>query len=181
MRRRTRPGNDIPPTSQLQPAGGQQDNYDWSRFGRHRLRAPDAVIVALPVPVADARQHVWVATLWPDNRAAGGWARFRWEVDQGTQRGWRLPLQLAAGDVLEFGADTADRPVRWYGIMDSYEVDRWATVQGPYPHPAAAWDDAQKLLALERFLPPLEAETVTPPKPCHRSHEARPRRRHRRP
>ena len=70
-------------------------------------------------------------------------------------------MQLAAGDVIEFGADTPTRPVRWFGIMDSYERDRWATFQGPYPTPADAWYDAQRLLALERFLPALPTD---PPK-----------------
>ena len=62
------------------------------------------------------------------------------------------------GDVIEFGADTPARPVRWFGIMDSYELDRWATIQGPYPTPTDAWHDAERLLALERFLPPLPTE-----------------------
>jgi hypothetical protein len=179
MRRRNRPANHPHQPPPPPPAAtGQQPVYDWTRFGRHRLRAPDAVIVDLPVPITAARQ-VWVATVFPDSRVAGGWARLAWEIDQDTQRGWRLPMQLAAGDVLEFGADTPTQPVRWYGIMDSYEVDRWATVQGPYPHPAAAWDDAQRLLALERFLPPLEAEPATEREPCHRSHRDRAKRRRR--
>lgn len=80
-----------------EPAG-----YDWAHYGRHRLRAPDAVIVELPVPV-EASSQVWVATIWPDDRIPGGWARALWEP---TGRGWRLPLQVAAGDVIEFGADT---------------------------------------------------------------------------
>ncbi len=143
--------------------------YDWSRRGRHRLRAPDAVIVELPVPV-DATARVWVATIWPDPRVLGGWGRALWEP---AVRGWRLPLQLAAGDVIEFGADTPRRPVRWFGIMDSYDPDRWATFQGPYPHPGEAWADAQRLLALERFQPALDPSPVKVPL-CH----ARRRRRH---
>lgn len=96
---------------------------------------------------------MWVATVWPDPHAAGGWARQLWDVHPTTGRGWRLPLQLAAGDVLAFAADTPAGLVRWYGIMDGYELDRWATVQGPYPNPSAAHDHAQRLLALERFQP----------------------------
>lgn len=90
-----------------------------------------------------------------------------------------MPLQLAAGDVLEFAADTAQAPVRWYGIMDSYEVDRWATVQGPYPHPGVAFEESQRLLALERYVPPLESEPRPTPEPCRRNHRDPLRRRHR--
>lgn len=93
-----------------------------------------------------------------------------WQPDPGTGRGWWLPDQLAAGDVIEFGADDHTGPVRWYGIMDSYEVDTWATVPGPHPHPAAAHDDAQRLLALERFFPALESEPPRAAKPCVQTH-----------
>ena len=119
MRRRNRPANHLHQPPSPRSAATGQPVYDWTRFGRHRLRAPDAVIVDLPVPVAAARQ-VWVATVWPDSRVAGGWARLAWEVDQDTQRGWRLPMQLAAGDVLEFGADTptpAGAVVRDHGLL----------------------------------------------------------------
>ena len=153
-----------------EPAG-----YDWAHYGRHRLRAPDAVNVELPVPV-EASSQVWVATIWPDDRIPGGWARALWEP---TGRGWRLPLQVAAGDVIEFGADTPARAVRWFGIMDAYDPDRWATFQGPYPTPGDAWSDAQRLLALERFQPALRSEPDPPPR--HRERTGRHARHHRRP
>lgn len=153
--RRHQPPDQPPACPPVEPAptGG----YDWSRFGRHRLRAPGSVVVDFPVITTGAAQ-VWVATLWTDPRTPGGWDRTLWHADPNTRRGWLLPEQLAAGDVLEFGADNEEGPVRWYGIMDSYEYDRWMTVQGPYPHPATAHDAAQELLALERFLPALEPE-----------------------
>jgi hypothetical protein len=47
--------------------------------------------------------------------------------------------------------------------VDSYQVDRWATVQGPYEHPTRAFDEAQRLLALERFVEPLSADPPTAP------------------
>ena len=177
--RRRRPQ---PPTTTTPPDGAAAlpQAYDWTQFGRHRLRAADGAIIDLPVPVGAGR-HVWVATMWPDPHVDGGWARALWQPHPTTGRGWRIPLQLAAGDVLEFGADTPQQPVRWYGIMDSYEVDRWATVQGPYPHPAAAYEEAQRLLALERYVPPLESEAPRPVEPCRRTHRDRRRRRHRRP
>jgi len=90
-------------------------------------------------------------------------------------------MELAAGDVIEFGADTPARPVRWFGIMDSYEPDRWATIQGPYPSPTDAWDDAQRLLALERFLPPLPTEPLRSTTSCDRTGRERRHRHHRRP
>ena len=151
--------------------------YDWNRRGRHRLRTPAAVVIDLPVPTAvDA--HVWVATIWPDAQA-GGWARALWEPE--SRRGWHLPMELAAGDVIEFGADTPARPVRWFGIMDSYEPDRWATIQGPYPTPTDAWNDAQRLLALERFLPPLPTEPPGATTSCDRTGREGRHRHHRRP
>jgi hypothetical protein len=65
--------------------------------------------------------------------------------------------------------------------MDSYEVDRWATLQGPYPQPADAHDAAQQLLALERYVTPLETEPARGPRPCPRAGDppARRARRHR--
>jgi len=129
--------------------------YDWSRFGRHRLRAPASVVIDVPIPTAS---HISVSTGWPDARTPGGWARLPWELDPRTGRGWVLPQQLAAGDVIEFAANTADGWVLWYGVLDSYEFDRWVTVQGPYPDAAAAHDDAQRLLGLERFLPALDVQ-----------------------
>lgn len=135
--------------------------YDYARFGRHRLRAPNAAIIDFPLPVA-AVSTVWVATVWADPHVTGGWARQLWTADPATGHGWQLPLQLAAGDVVEFGADTPEAPERWYGIMDSYEVDRWATVQGPYPHPSAAYDEAQRLLTQERYVEALHPAPTTP-------------------
>lgn len=157
------------------PSPRPVSGYDWTRHGRHRLRAPDAVIVEVPLPVA-ADSQMWVATIWPDQRLAGGWNRALWEP---TGRGWRLPHQLAAGDVIEFGADTPRAPVRWFGILDSYEPDRWATFQGPYPTPHDAWTDAQRLLALERFQPALRNEPDQPSR--HRNRTGRHGRHHRRP
>lgn len=175
--RRRRPQ---PPTTNPPPAGEPvpPPAYDWGQFGRHRLRAADGAIIDVPIPTA-AGPQVWLATMWPDPNLAAGWARTLWQPDPATGRGWRIPRQLAAGDVLEFGADTPHQPVRWYGIMDSYDVDQWATIQGPYPHPAAAHDEAQRLLALERYVPPLEADPPRPPESCRRTHRDRPRRRHR--
>jgi hypothetical protein len=157
------------------PPPGSSMPYDWGRFGRHRLRAPGGAIIDLPVPTGGATA-VWVATIWPDHRAPGGWARDLWPLDPATGRGWQLPGPLAAGDVIEFGADSPGQPVRWYGIMDSYEVDRWATVQGPYPDAAAAHTEAQRLLALERYDMPLRSEPPAEGQPHLHLRVDRPRR-----
>lgn len=152
-----RPHPSDPPINEP-PAG-----YDWTRFGRHRLRAPGGAIVDFPLPTSASVRSMWVATVWPDPTQPGGWARQVWPLDPIRGRAWLLPGQLAAGDVVEFGADDPAGPVRWYGIMDSYEVDQWATIQGPYPHPHAAHDEAQRLLAIERYVPPLDPDPPSPP------------------
>lgn len=147
-----------PPAATPDPAPASRlgaADYDWSRFGRHRLRAPASVVIDAPVPTVS---HVSVSTVWPDTTMPGGWAQLPWEVDPRTGRGWVLPQQLAAGDVIEFAATSARGWVRWYGVLDSYEFDRWLTMQGPYPDAGAAYDDAQRLLGVERFLPALDAE-----------------------
>lgn len=155
------PPRHIPP-----PPAASPGPYDWARFGRHRLRAPEGILIDLavtPAPVA----VVWVATLWPDAASPAGWARQLWQPDP-SRHGWRLPGQLAAGDVVEFGADRPDRPVRWYGIIDSF-LNELLTIQGPYPHPAAAHDEAQRLLGAARFLPALQpAAPRAHSRRCHR-------------
>ncbi|GMU79539.1 MAG: hypothetical protein AMXMBFR46_23290 [Acidimicrobiia bacterium] len=177
MRRRRRP-TDSPPCSPPpgSPAVDARAGYDWTRFGRHHFRAPAGALIDLPVSAADAAS-VWVATIWPQPDVAGGWARTLWLADR-IGRGWRLPTQLAAGDVLEVGADTTDRPVRWYGIIVAYDPDQSLTVQGPYPHPAAAHRHADQLLDAQRFQPALETKPPQPATPAERA-APQPRRRHR--
>lgn len=100
----------------------------------------------------------WLGTLWPSDND-GGWSRMLWTpADVGG--GWLVPARLAGGDVLEFGNDTADRPARWYGIVDSYDAVEWLTVQGPYRDPRAAHEHAQQLLAHLRYAAPLHARVA---------------------
>jgi hypothetical protein len=128
--------------------------YDWTRFGRHRLRAPAGVLIDSPLGF---EPNGWLGTLWPAAAEPGGWARMLWSADN-THGGWLVPQRLAGGDVLEFGADHDHKLARWYGIVDSYDAVEWLTVQGPYPHPAAAHEHAGQLLALIRFEAPHRAQ-----------------------
>lgn len=140
------------------PPGAATDAgaYDWSRFGRHRLRTPAAIVIDTPLALAG---QAWTATMWPDARLPGGWGRLVWELDPQAARGWLLPEALAMGDIIEFGVNSPSRSLRWYGIVDSYDVDAWLTLQGPYPHPATAHHDAERLLAPLRYSNPLRPPT----------------------
>jgi hypothetical protein len=169
MQRRHEPVTEPPPRP-LADADGPMASYDWSRFGRHRLRTSTAVLIDHPLDPAG-----WAATVWADPTQPGGWTRLCWEPAP-TAGGWALPNRLALGDVVEFG--THARPVaRWYGIVDAYEPGGWLTLQGPYPHPDAAARDAARLLAAERYLPPLNADPDNgAATPCtrRRQHRRRP-------
>ena len=126
--------------------------YDWSRFGRHRLRAPAGVLIDSPLGPAGAG---WLGTLWPAGDAPG-WTRMLWTpaTDLG---GWTIPRRLASGDVIEFGTDHVGQVVRWYGILDSYDAVEWLILRGPFRDPSAAHQHAQELLASLRFVPTARA------------------------
>lgn len=134
-------------------SGRSTTGYDWTRFGRHQLRVPAAVLIDSPL---GRPGHGWLATLWPACDAEAGWARMLWEP-QSLHGGWLVPARLAGGDVLEFGADHSGEPVRWYGILHTYDAVEWLTIQGPYDGPRAAHDHAEQLLARLRYEPPLRA------------------------
>lgn len=129
--------------------------YDWSRFGRHRLRTPAGVLIDSPVGF---QAESWLGTLWQSDAEPCGWARMLWHADH-SRGGWLIPNRLAGGDVLEFGAQAAGGTVRWYGILDSYDAVEWLTVQGPYSDPGTACRHAQVLLAEVRYLEPLRDRT----------------------
>lgn len=176
MRRRPTPTtpNSAPTPAVPDPATGAS-GYDWARFGRHRFRTPGAVVIDSPLGPAGPG---WMATVWADQGAPGGRGRMLWQLDPAYGRGCVIPDRLALGDVLEFGADGPGGGVRWYGILDTYEVAAWLTVQGPYPDPAAALAEADRLLAGERYLPPLDTNPRrASTRPCARQ----PRRPHRHP
>ena len=172
MRRRPTP---TPPAAAPPPAAPDGEaagsSYDWARFGRHRLRTPGAVVVDSPLPDGAG----WMATMWHDPQVPGGWGRMLWQPDPAYGRGWLIPDRLALGELLEFGSHSpGSSGARWYGILDSYEVAAWLTVQGPYPDPAAALAEAERLLAGERYLPPLDAQPRhEPTRPCARNHRRR--------
>lgn len=123
-------------------------DYDWERFGRHRLRVTAGTLLDHPVT-----SEGWVATELVDQRQPSGWARLAWRP--APTRGWLLPSDLALGDIVEFGHGQT----QWWGILDSYEPGGWLTVQGPYASPMEASREAERLLAAERYLPPIEADS----------------------
>lgn len=164
--RRHRPTAPEPPREQAAPP--TRPAYDWSTFGRHRLRVPAGVLIDSPLGQPG---HGWLATLWPQPDSEVNWARMLWEPDHSHGAGWVVPQRLAGGDVIEFGADRPGQLVRWYGIVDSYDAVEWLTVQGPYTDPQGAHDHAQALLAALRYQPPLRAASPRPPctrRPGHR-------------
>lgn len=123
-------------------------SYDWTRFGRHRLRTPSGVLIDTPLGHAGTG---WLGTLWPTD-AQSGWTRMLWTPNPNLG-GWTIPNRIAGGDVIEFGADHAGHIVRWYGILDSYDAIEWLTLQGPYPEPASAYQHAQQLVDQLRYAP----------------------------
>lgn len=138
-------------------------SYDWTRFGRHRLRATAGVLIDSPLP---GRNGSWLGTLWPDPQRPG-WERMLWEPDSVQSHGWLVPIRLAGGDVIEFGGEQDGQILRWYGIVDSYDAIEWLTIQGPYENPAAAHEDAQRILTHVRYQEPLNA--VGSRMPCART------------
>lgn len=91
-------------------------------------------------------RRCWVATLWhdPTMRAI---TRLLWHEGE---RGWQLPVTLAVGDVIEFGAASTNdggetHSTHWYGWLD-HATDRALIVRGPYLHSGAALDDARMLV-----------------------------------
>jgi|GEM_PF-4907307 len=135
------------PTKTSPAASGGASGYDWTRFGRHRLRAAASTVLDHPVSAGG-----WVATAVADPHQPGGWTRLTWQP--APTRGWLLPSRLALGDIVEFGHDQT----QWWGIVDSYEPGGWLTVQGPYANPGDAAREAELLLAAERYLAPVEPE-----------------------
>ena len=123
------------------PSTAPHSGYDWSRFGRHRLRAPASVLIDSPLGAAGSG---WLGTVWPAGDSSG-WARMLWTPNPNLG-GWTIPSRLAGGDVIEFGADHDGHVVRWYGILDSYDAVEWLTLQGPYAEPCAAHGDAERIL-----------------------------------
>lgn len=115
---------------------------------RAQLRSRAGLLLDLPFTPASAP---WAATLWPDVRSPGGWCRLPWSL--APQRGWILPVDLALGDIVEFGgvSSTVDR--RWWGLVEAYEPDVSLTLLGPMDTADDAHALAQHLLEQGRPAP----------------------------
>src|SRR6266540_4497565 len=66
-----------------------------------RLHAGSTVI-DFPLHAAPGTR-TWAATMWPDRRAPGGWARYPWEPSP-LSRGF-IPAAVELGDVIQFGVE----------------------------------------------------------------------------
>jgi hypothetical protein len=135
-------------------------NGEWvfRHAGGCLIEVPD-----LPIPRAGFACR-WIATLWPDALAVDGWSFLQWASGE---RGWRLPVTLAIGDVVEFGITSHDphgRPIAsstslWYGWLE-HATHYALIVRGPYRHPchaAAAARPTVDELRLDQLDPPQDA------------------------
>jgi hypothetical protein len=123
------------------------------------LRILEGAVIDFPAPVLHPRAYLWVATCWPDSRQPGGWGRALWWASP-YHPGY-VPVALAPGDVIEFGADIPIRrwcrirwvPVRRYGSALFLSRDE-LLVYGPYSNPVGAASVTGQLLdALARGYP----------------------------
>ena len=99
-------------------------NGEHREASRDHLGDPVVLRVAadrtlLDTPIwAPAGADPWVATVWSDAMAAGGWRRRRWDQIPSTAR-FVVPSDVTLGTVIEFAADGMVRRgsgrVRWYG------------------------------------------------------------------
>ena len=116
---------------------------DFATLDRHVLRVAHGSLLDNPLD-ADPGSHVWIATIWPDRQQPGGWGRLIWDRHP-SGRGWIIHPLTHLGDVIEFGADGATGPDRWFG----YAVCADATalqVVGPFPNPLSAQGDGTQSL-----------------------------------
>ena len=147
--RTTNPSSSLappPPPPPPPPSGGGGAR----QFGALGLRLVDGVLLDFPLPVP-AGARCWVATVWPDHRSSAGWSALAWPPDVTGGRGWRWPPRIAVGDVMEFGVDQwlKRRKIvssRWWGVIADYDGSWLLSVQGPYPSPAHAHEDAGRLI-----------------------------------
>jgi hypothetical protein len=122
------------------------------------LRVHHGMLIDAPmVPTPGSR--TWAATVWPDQRAPGGWGRAVMAPGL-TGRGY-LADGITPGDVVEFGADyptqTGRKRIemvarRWYGVILA-TAPTHVVACGPFPgpEPARQWAEAA-MLAWRRSL-----------------------------
>jgi hypothetical protein len=104
-----------------------------------------------------ANSRTWIATMWPDARAPGGWARHAWQPGPGG-RGF-VPSVVELGDVVQFavqhtpeGRDPSGTTY-WHGYLHAVRPDS-VLIHGPYPSPHEAHAAAQLALVEQINAPP---------------------------
>ena len=119
------------------------------------LRVYHGVLIDTPL-VPGWGSQAWAATVWPDDRAPGGWGRAVMPPGPGG-RGY-VADGLTPGDVIEFGADYRRQtgrktfelvPRRWYGVALATAADH-VVAFGPFPGPEPARQWAERALTLWR-------------------------------
>ena len=136
---------------------------DFATLDRHVLRVAHGSLLDNPLD-ADPGSQVWIATIWPDRQQPGGWGRLIWDRHP-SGRGWTIHPLTHLGDVIEFAADTAAGPDRWYGyVTEASEVT--VCVVGPFPGPSDALTDGEGFLAHWRFGPGDNPRPTVEGRPC---------------
>jgi hypothetical protein len=126
-----------------EPTAAMTAHPNFADLDRHLFRVAHGTLLDFPL-APEPSANVWTATLWPDVRNAGSWGRGLW-LDGPNRRGWNLDPLVHLGDVIEFGADTAASPCRWYGYV-VHADDVSLTLVGPFDSPNDAADDGRDSL-----------------------------------
>ena len=112
--------------------------------------------------------RTWAATMWPDWRAPGGWARHLWEPSP-HGRGF-IPAAVELGDVVQFGVEPvpagrkgAHPPAPtayWHGYLHAVQPDS-LLLHGPYREPRDAYAAAQHAMLAQIHQGPVPPGSAT--------------------
>ena len=116
---------------------------DFANLDRHTFRVAHGSLIDSPLQPAP-NSLVWIATMWADTQQPTGWGRLQWNRHP-SGRGHTIHPMTHLSDVIEFGADTANNPDRWYGYL-THATDTYLEIVGPFAHPADAAEDAAAAL-----------------------------------